>query len=163
MSRTSYLSFESRDQRKWDRQVYVDRGHEKKENTYKSFTRNTDVWDTISFLGNLWLQKRLQNFKRTRRSAGKQTNKRKLMQFCRKHLRHIPHPGKEHPAAQLTTTKNLLENTIRFQGFEQKLPSLAMLHQSLRLGAFRRCGNFPEPSKEHPRSLKGIFWLQSNY
>lgn len=71
--------------------------------------------------------------------------------------------SKEHPAAQLTTTKNLLENTIRFQGFEQKLPSLAMLHQSLRLGAFRRCGNFPEPSKEHPRSLKGIFWLQSNY
>lgn len=27
-------------------------------------------------------------------TAGKQTNKRKLMEFCRKHLRHIPHSGK---------------------------------------------------------------------
>lgn len=30
-------------------------------------------------------------------------------------------------AAQLATTKNLLEVTIRFQGFEQNLPSLALL------------------------------------
>jgi len=35
----------ARDQGKWDEgsQVYTDSGQEKKENTYKSFTGNTDV------------------------------------------------------------------------------------------------------------------------
>lgn len=50
-------------------------------------------------------------------------------------------------AAQSATTKKLLEIT-KFQGLEQKLPSLALLHQFLRLGAFRSCGSFPEAPQQ---------------
>lgn len=77
-----------RDEEKQDQgtQVYVGRGQEKKTST-KALQETLMYGDITSLPGNLWWGEILQDLERTRRSVGKQMNKRKVLQFCRKHLR----------------------------------------------------------------------------
>lgn len=79
MSRTSYLSFESRDQEKWDqgRQVYVDSGHEKKENTFKETQMYEIQFHSLEIYG--WKT----DYKISKEQGGQQENRQTKGNLCR--------------------------------------------------------------------------------